>query len=158
MKTFSQLIEEMDWEPTHQKSMSELIFDTPDIGQTKSVADNMWMPMSSGLFKRVMPDMVKATVFHVTGLEEQIDQLIKIQNSNKSISTFANMNANRIRAGVEGGSGLVVEIEGGLRVPEPLRPTKPFRPLRPPKPFRNIFHSRPLYCVFQLWGWEMFNL
>ena len=114
MKTFSKLYEEMDWEPTHQKSMSELIFDTPDIGQTKSVADNMWMPMSSGLFKRVMPDMVKARVFHVTGLEEQIDQLIKIQNSNKSISTFANMNANRIRAGVEGGSGLVVEIEGNV--------------------------------------------
>jgi len=114
MKTFSKLYEEMDWEPTHQKSMSELIFDTPDIGQTKSVADNMWMPMSSGLFKRVMPDTVKATVFHVTGLEEQIDQLIKIQNSNKSISTFANMNANRIRAGVEGGSGLVVEIEGNV--------------------------------------------
>ena len=93
MKTFSKLYEEMDWEPTHQKSMSELIFDTPDIGQTKSVADNMWMPMSSGLFKRVMPDMVKATVFHVTGLEEQIDQLIKIQNSN-NIVELESINSN----------------------------------------------------------------
>jgi hypothetical protein len=116
MKTFSQLIEEMDWEPIHQKTISELIFDTPDFLVAKSAADNMWMPMSSGLFKRVMPDTVKATVFHVTGLEDQIDQLIKIQNSNKSISTFANMGAMRIRTGVEGGSGLVVEIEGNVLV------------------------------------------
>ena len=96
--------------------MSELIFDTPDIGQTKSVADNMWMPMSSGLFKRVMPDMVKATVFHVTGLEEQIDQLIKIQNSNKSISEYAptitnlQINKDKIREVIGKGGAVIREI------------------------------------------------
>jgi len=44
------------------------------------------------------------------------DQLYAIQNSRRSISTFANMDRGPIAGGVQGGSGLVVEVEGNVLV------------------------------------------
>ena len=111
---------------THQMSLSELIFDSAGHGSDMSatskvrggpgsVANNMWMPLSSSIFDRALPKQVRATVFHVTRMSN-FDQLYAIQNSRRSISTFANMDRGPIAGGVQGGSGLVVEVEGNVLV------------------------------------------
>ena len=111
---------------THQMSLSELIFDSAGYGSDMSatstvrggpgsVANNMWMPLSSSIFDRALPKQVRATVFHVTRMSN-FDQLYAIQNSRRSISTFANMDRGPIAGGVQGGSGLVVEVEGNVLV------------------------------------------
>ena len=109
---------------THQMSLSELIFDSAGYGSDMSatstirggagsVANNMWLPLSGSIFKRVLPKEVRATVYHVTRMSN-FDQLYAIQNSKRSISTFANMDRGPIAGGVQGGSGLVVEIDGNV--------------------------------------------
>jgi len=111
---------------THQMSLAELIFDSAGYGSDMSatstvrggagsVANNMWMPLSGSIFDRALPKQVRATVFHVTRMAN-FDQLYAIQNSRRSISTFANMDRGPIAGGVQGGSGLVVEVEGNVLV------------------------------------------
>ena len=109
---------------THQMSLSELIFDSAGHGSDMSatstirggagsVANNMWLPLSGSIFKRALPKEVRATVYHVTRMSN-FDQLYAIQNSKRSISTFANMDRGPIAGGVQGGSGLVVEVDGNV--------------------------------------------
>ena len=109
---------------THQMSLSELIFDSAGYGSDMSatstvrggagsVANNMWLPLSGSIFKRALPKEVRATVYHVTRMSN-FEQLYAIQNSRRSISTFANMDRGPIAGGVQGGSGLVVEVDGNV--------------------------------------------
>ena len=109
---------------THQMSLSELIFDSAGHGSDMSatstirggagsVANNMWLPLSGSIFKRALPKEVRITVYHVTRMSN-FDQLYAIQNSRRSISTFANMDRGPIAGGVQGGSGLVVEVDGNV--------------------------------------------
>ena len=109
---------------THQMSLSELIFDSAGYGSDMSatstvrggpgsVANNMWLPLSGSIFKRALPKEVRITVYHVTRMSN-FDQLYAIQNSNRSISAFANMDRGPIAGGVQGGSGLVVEVDGNV--------------------------------------------
>jgi len=108
----------------HQMSLSELLFDSAGHGSDTSttstirggpgsVANNMWLPLSGSIFKRALPKEVRATVYHVTRMSN-FDQLYAIQNSRRSISTFANMDRGPIAGGVQGGSGLVVEVDGNV--------------------------------------------
>jgi len=108
----------------HQMSLSELIFDSAGHGSDMSatstvrggpgsVANNMWLPLSGSIFNRALPKEVRATVYHVTRMSN-FDQLYAIQDSNRSISTFANMDRGPIAGGVQGGSGLVVEVDGNV--------------------------------------------
>jgi len=103
-------LNETDFAPTHMKKISELIFSSSKSGSKNNV-DNMWIPLSSTMFKRVFPKEVRGTFFHVTS-PERFEQLYKIQNGSKSISAFANMSSRDISQGVQGGSGIVVEMEG----------------------------------------------
>ena len=124
MKTFKSLYEELDFLPTHSLSLSELIFTMAkggsDMSATATVrggpgssANYMWLPLSSSMFKRIFPKEVRATVFHVTRMGN-FDQLYEIQNSNRSISAFTNMDRTPIVKGVQGGSGLVIELDGNI--------------------------------------------
>ena len=98
----------------HEKSLSELIFKKADLSSLPgSVANNMWLPLSGSMFNRIMPKEVRATVFHVTRFSN-FDQLYTIQNTRRSISAFTNMNRAAITGGIQGGSGLVVELEGNI--------------------------------------------
>ena len=108
----------------HQLSLAELIFDSAGYGSDMSatstvrggpgsVANNMWLPLSGSIFKRALPKEVRITVYHVTRMSN-FDQLYAIQNSNRSISAFANMDRGPIAGGVQGGSGLVVEVDGNV--------------------------------------------
>lgn len=124
MKTFKSLYEELDFAPTHSLSLSELIFTRASGGSDMSAtsarrggpgssANHMWLPLSGSMFKRIFPKEVRATVFHVTRMTS-FDQLYEIQNSNRSISAFTNMDRTPIVTGVQGGSGLVVELDGNI--------------------------------------------
>ena len=121
----NKLNESADFAPiAHQMSLSELIFDSAGYGSDTSatstirggpgsVANNMWLPLSGSIFKRALPKEVRVTVYHVTRMSN-FDQLYAIQNSNRSISAFANMDRGPIAGGVQSGSGLVVELEGNV--------------------------------------------
>ena len=108
----------------HQQSLSKIIFSPAGYGTDPSatstirggpgsVANTMWLPISGSIFKRVYPKQVRTTTFHVTNFR-YFDQLYAIQNSRRSISTFANMDRKSIYQGIQSGSGLVVEVEGNV--------------------------------------------
>ena len=108
----------------HQTSLSKIIFSPAGYGTDTSatstirggpgsVANTMWLPISGSIFKRVFPKQVRTTTFHVTNFK-YFDQLYAIQNSRRSISTFANMDRRSIYQGIQSGSGLVVEVEGNV--------------------------------------------
>ena len=108
----------------HQQSLSKIIFSPAGYGTDASatstirggpgsVANSMWLPLSGSIFKRVYPKQVRTTTFHVTNFR-YFDQLYAIQNSRRSISTFANMDRKSIYQGIQSGSGLVVEVEGNV--------------------------------------------
>jgi len=124
MKTFKSLYEELDFAPTHSLSLSELIFthamggsdmsDTSIVrGGSGSSANSMWLPLSGSMFRRIFPKEVRATVFHVTRMSN-FEQLYAIQNSRRAISAFTNMDRQPIYRGIQGGSGLVVEVDGNI--------------------------------------------
>ena len=109
---------------THQMSLSELIFTHAmggqDMSGTSTVrggpgssANSMWLPLSGSMFRRIFPKEVRATVFHVTRMSN-FEQLYAIQNSRRSISAFTNMDSQPIYRGIQGGSGLVVEVDGNI--------------------------------------------
>ena len=100
---------------THQRSLSELIFEPSQGGRGGggSSVDKLWLPLSSTMFKRITPTEVRATVFHVTRMSN-FEQLYAIQDSNRSVSAFTNMDRTPIYKGVQGGSGLVVELDGNI--------------------------------------------
>ena len=108
----------------HQQSLSKIIFSPAGYGTDTSatstirggpgsVANSMWMPITGSIFKRVFPKQVRTTTFHVTNFR-YFDQLYAIQNSRRSISTFANMDRKSIYQGIQAGSGLVIEVEGNV--------------------------------------------
>ena len=54
-----------DFEPVNQGKLSELIFRGSYHGKDNDLY-NMYLPMSSAMFKRVFPKQVRGTFFHVT--------------------------------------------------------------------------------------------
>ena len=107
------LIESQEFfRPVGQQKVSDLIF----TGQASAVLEkdqllNLWIPISSTMFQRVFPKIVRARLFHVTE-SNKFEQLYKIQNSKSSIAGFQQMNARGIRSGIASGGGVCVELEG----------------------------------------------
>ena len=99
----------------NQTKLSELIFRGSHKAKEGKEVDNMYIPMSSALFKRVFPKQVRVRTFHVTS-PDGFERLYDIQNSTKSISTFANMSSRNISGGIAEGSGVVAEIDGNALV------------------------------------------
>ncbi len=105
MKTFKSYLKEDA--PAWQSSTSQKIF---DFGQI----DYMQIPLTSSTMEWIFQVQIpRATVFHVTngiGLEK----LKRLQNKKKSISAFFNMDASTMDAGIQGGGGLVVELDANI--------------------------------------------
>ena len=105
MKTFKGYLKE--YAPAWQSSTSQKIF---DFGQI----DYMQIPLTSSTMEWIFQVQIpRATVFHVTngiGLEK----LKRLQNKKKSISAFFNMDASTMDAGIQGGGGLVVELDANI--------------------------------------------
>ena len=101
-----------DFAPVGQQKVSNLIF----TGQASAVLEkdqllNLWIPISSTMFRRIFPTMVRARIFHVTE-SDNFEQLYRIQNSKSTIAGFQQMDARGIRSGIASGGGVCVELEG----------------------------------------------
>ena len=105
MKTFKGYLEEDA--PAWQSSTSQKIF---DFGQIS----NMQIPLTSSTMEWIFQvQLPRATVFHVTnGIG--LGKLKRLQNKKKSISAFFNMDASTMEAGIQGGGGLVVELDANI--------------------------------------------
>ena len=105
MKSFKGYLKEDA--PAWQSSTSQKIF---DFGQMS----NMQIPLTSSTMEWIFQvQLPRATVFHVTnGIG--LGKLKRLQNKKKSISAFFNMDASTMDAGIQGGGGLVVELDANI--------------------------------------------
>ena len=103
MKSFRGYLKEVAWE----QSASTKIFDFNQI-------QFMQIPLSSTtmewIFKVQLP---RATVFHVTSVDG-FKKLKGLQNKRKSISAFFNMDASTMESGIQGGGGVVAELDANI--------------------------------------------
>jgi len=105
MKTFKTYQKEDP--PAWQRSASEKIFEFQQI-------QYMQIPLTSSTMEWIFQvQLPRATVFHVTsGIG--FEKLKKLQNRKKSISAFFNMDADTMEHGIQGGGGLVVELDANI--------------------------------------------
>ena len=95
--------------------MSSLIFDT---GREENFYLDVPIPLSSAIFKRVWPDDIRTTVFHLTDVDG-LDKLVKLQGKKKSISAFTSMDRYYYSRGVQTEGGIVAEIDGNVLIAAP---------------------------------------
>ena len=107
MKSFVQHLKEFAI-----KSTSTLVFEVGSQGQGSSA---LKIPISGPMFKRIWPDTIRATVFHVLDAEDIYD-LKKLEGKKKSISAFFSMMAKQMESGIAGGGGVVAELEADVIV------------------------------------------
>ena len=79
MKSFKQYLREFA-----QQSTSDYVFNT---GSDSSA---LKIPISGPMFKRIWPDTIRTTVFHVLSAED-LYALKKLEGGKKSISAFFSM-------------------------------------------------------------------
>ena len=109
----SDLIEAFEFQfvrPVGQQKVSDLIF-TGSASSRDDPLKNLWIPISSTMFQRVFPKIVRARIFHVTNANK-FEQLYRIQNSKSSIAGFQQMHRKVIASGIASGAGVCVELEG----------------------------------------------
>ena len=104
MKSFQQYLkEEVAW----LRSTSKMVFDFGEISQMKIPLTSKTM---TWIFNVQLP---RVTVFHVTnGIG--LGKLKRLQNKKKSISAFFNMDASTMESGIQGGGGVVVELDANI--------------------------------------------
>ena len=104
MKSFKQYLTERG------TSLSDLLF-LPRIGYY----DQLMIPISSPMFKRIWPDTLRATVFHTTDAEG-IKSISKLEGKKKSISAFFEMQSRYMEVGVatQGGVHAVLEMDADV--------------------------------------------
>ena len=78
-----------------------------------TLADHI--PMSGPMLKRIWPDTIRATVFHVLSAED-IYALKKLEGGKKTISAFFSMISRYLESGIAGGGGVVAELEADILV------------------------------------------
>ena len=105
MKSFKQYINE-----ARGSSLSDLLF-LPRIG----AYDQLMIPISSPMFKRIWPDTLRATVFHTTDAEG-VKSISKLEGKKKSISAFFEMASRYMKSGVatDGGVHAVLEMDSDV--------------------------------------------
>ncbi len=105
MKTFKQYLREFA-----QQSPSDLVFDV-HTGDSSSLK----IPISTSMFKRIWPDTIRATVFHVTD-HNSLGKIKKIEGGKKSISAFFSMMSRYMESGVATSGGAVVEMDADVLI------------------------------------------
>jgi len=105
MKSFKGYLKEDA--PAWQSSTSQKIFDFGQISY-------MQIPLTSSTMEWIFQvQLPRATVFHVTNAIG-LGKLKRLQNKKKSISAFFNMDASTMEHGIQGGGGLVVELDANI--------------------------------------------
>jgi hypothetical protein len=104
MKSFKQYLTERG------TSLSYLLF-LPRIGYY----DQLMIPISSSMFKRIWPDTLRATVFHTTD-GKGVKNIAKLQGKKKQISAFFEMQSRYMDIGVatQGGVHSVLEMDADV--------------------------------------------
>ena len=104
MKSFQQYLkEEVAW----LQITSKMVF---DFGQISSMKIPLTSKTMTWIFNVQLP---RVTVFHVTnGIG--LGKLKRLQNKKKSISAFFNMDASTLEHGIQGGGGVVVELDANI--------------------------------------------
>ena len=107
MKRFKEYLNERMERGT---SLSDLLF-LPRIGYY----DQLMIPISSSMYKRIWPDTLRATVFHTTD-GKGIRNIAKIQGQKKQISAFFSMKSRYMNIGVatQGGVHSVLEMDADV--------------------------------------------
>ena len=110
MKRFKQYLKEgVAW----TQSLSTMLFDLPRAG-----FEDLKIPLSSPIFKRIWTDSVRSKVFHLTDFKG-VHKLKRLQGGKKSISAFFNMESYMISSGIRTEGGYVVELEGDILAAAP---------------------------------------
>ena len=105
MKSFKGYLKEgVAW----QQSASAMVFDFGDLYAIK-------IPASSAILDKVFPDKIRTAVFHVTDVKGGED-LIKLQNKKKSISSFFFMDTSYLIQGIKAEGGVIAELDGNVIV------------------------------------------
>ena len=91
-------------------SLSGLLF-LPRIGYY----DQLMIPISSSMFKRIWPDTLRATVFHTTD-GDGVRNISKMEGQKKQISAFFSMQSRYMNIGVatQGGVHSVLEMDADV--------------------------------------------
>ena len=105
MKSFVQHLKEFA-----QRSTSDYVFDTHSVSSS-----SLSIPISGPMFKRIWPDTIRTTVFHVLSAED-IYELKKLEGKKKSISAFFSMMAKQFEGGIAAGGGVVAELKADILV------------------------------------------
>ena len=109
MKTFKGYLTE---EHAFGTSTSEIIFS--EVGSV----DDLQIPMSSTMFKRIWPDTIRTTVFHVLS-PAYLGRLKKIEGKKNSISAFFKMLGHSLESGIAVDGGVVAEMDADVIVSSP---------------------------------------
>jgi len=107
MKSFIQHLKEFAI-----KSTSDLVF---EVGSQALGSSALKIPISGPMFKRIWPDTIRSTVFHVTD-HAGLGKLKKLEGGKKSISAFFSMMSRYMETGVATSGGAVVEMDADLLV------------------------------------------
>ena len=107
MKSFKQYLNERMERGT---SLSDLLF-LPRIGYY----DQLMIPISTSMYKRIWPETLRATVFHTTD-GKGVKNIAKIQGQKKQISAFFSMQSRYMDVGVatQGGVHAVLEMDADV--------------------------------------------
>jgi len=105
MKRFKEYLNEV-----RGSSLSDLLF-LPRIGYY----DQLMIPISSSMFKRIWPDTLRATVFHTTDAKG-VKEIARLQGKKKQISAFFSMHGRYMNIGVatQGGVHSVLEMDADV--------------------------------------------
>ena len=107
MKSFKQDLKEFAL-----KSTSDLVF---EVGRQGSASSALKIPISGPMMKRIWPDTIRATVFHVTD-HNGLGRIKKLEGRKKSISAFFSMMSRYMERGVATSGGAVVEMDADVLV------------------------------------------
>jgi hypothetical protein len=111
MKSFRGYIKEAA--PAWTESLSTMLFDLPRAGIVDLV-----IPLSPSIFKRVWPETIRSTAFHLTDLDG-IRKLKRMQGGKRSISAFYNMMHTEFSYGIKSEGGYIVEMEADVLIAMP---------------------------------------
>ena len=111
MLTFKSFLKEGP--PAWTESLSTMLFDLPREG-----LKDLKIPLSPAIFKRIWPESVRSTVFHLTDYDG-VAKLKKMQGKKKSISAFYNIVDYVLASGIKTYGGYVVELEGDVLAAAP---------------------------------------
>ena len=113
MLRFKQFIKERA--PAWTESLSTMLF---DLRAGSRGIDELPIPMSPPIFKRIWPDSIRSRVFHLTDFTG-VHKLKKMQGKKKSISAFYNMEPSRMVYGIKTEGGYVVEMDADILAAAP---------------------------------------